>query len=156
MAKSKYEPKQGTYILSFPSKYTGEIKDGGVFYRSSWEKRVFTYMDNNKNVIEWSSESLVVPYLFSLDNKVHRYYPDILCKIDTKDGLKSYMIEVKPESQTKEPLKPQNRSLARKQRFEKEMFTYVKNQDKWKAAKEYSSKNGLEFILITEKELFGV
>jgi len=150
-----YEAKQGILQLKNPHKYTGVKTDGGVLYRSSWEQRLFYYMDHNANVIEWSSETLIIPYLFTLDGKVHKYYPDIVCKMNTRNGIKTFILEVKPEKQTAEPIKPKNRSLDRKARYEKEMFTYVKNTDKWKAANDYCSKNGLEFMLITEKHLFG-
>jgi len=155
MARSPYAPKQGIYQLSNPSKYSGPLTDGGVLYRSSWESRVFYYMDHNLNVIEWASEELVIPYIFSLDGKPHRYYPDIVCKVNTKDGIKTFVIEIKPRKQTVEPTKPKNRSLDRKKRYESEMFTYIKNKNKWEAAKQYCEKNGYEFKLFTEDVIFG-
>ena len=64
------EARKGVYMLKNPDKYVGPITEGGVLYRSSWEQRVFYYMDHNRNVIEWSSEGLVIPYLFKLDGKI--------------------------------------------------------------------------------------
>ena len=113
-------------------------------------------MDHNSNVIEWASEPLAVPYLFSLDGKVHRYYPDIICKIQTKHGIKQFMLEIKPAKQTVEPSKPKNRSLKRKKRYENEMFTYIKNKDKWEAAEKFCEEHGYEFKLITEADIFGI
>jgi hypothetical protein len=154
--KKNYEAKAGIYTLSHPNKYNGKITNGGVSFRSSWEERLYYYMDNNKNVIEWSAETLIVPYIFSIDGKVHRYYPDIVCKVASKDGSqKKYMIEVKPEKQTIEPTKPLNRGLERKRRYESDMFVYVKNQDKWKAATDYCRKNRMEFKILTENDIFG-
>ena len=155
MASSKYTPLQGVYRLKNPSKYTGPLTEGGVLYRSSWEARVFYYMDHNLNVIEWSSEGLVIPYIFALDGKPHRYYPDVVCKINTKDGIKTFIIEIKPKKQTVEPTKPKNRSIDRKKRYESEMFTYIKNKNKWEATEEYCKKNGYEFKLFTEDIIFG-
>ncbi len=155
MPKSKYAAKQGVYQLQNPSKYNGPLTDGGVLYRSSWESRVFYYMDHNLNVIEWSSEGLVIPYIFALDGKPHRYYPDVVCKINTKDGIKTFIIEIKPKKQTIEPTKPKNRSLSRKKRYETEMFTFIKNTNKWDATEAYCEKNGYEFKLFTEDTIFG-
>ncbi len=153
--KVNYAAKKGVYQLQNPSKYNGPLTEGGVLFRSSWESRVFYYMDHNLNVVEWSSEKLIIPYVFRLDGKAHRYYPDVVAKINTKDGIKTFVIEVKPFRQTCEPTKPKNRSLERKARFEKEMHTYIKNDDKWKAAKDYCERNGYEFKIFTEKEIFG-
>lgn len=155
MSKRNYAAKQGVYQLQNPSKYNGPLTEGGVLYRSSWESRVFYYMDHNVNVIEWSSEGLVIPYIFALDGKPHRYYPDVVCKVNTKDGIKIFVIEVKPAKQTMEPTKPKNRSLARKKRYETEMVTYVKNTNKWEATQKYCEKNGYEFKIFTEAEIFG-
>lgn len=154
MAKSKYGPKQGIYQLDNPSKYNGPLTDGGVLYRSSWESRVFYYMDHNANVIEWSSEALIIPYVFNLDGKVHKYYPDVVAKINTRDGVKVFVIEIKPKKQTVEPQKPKNRSLERKRKYEEALFTYSKNVCKWDAAKKFCENKGYEFKLITEDEIF--
>jgi len=35
----------------------------------------------------------------------------------------------------------------------KESFEYIKNQAKWQAAKSYCEDNGLEFKIISEKDL---
>jgi hypothetical protein len=35
----------------------------------------------------------------------------------------------------------------------RESFEYIKNQAKWQAAQSYCEDNGLEFKLITEKDL---
>ena len=35
------------------------------------------------------------------------------------------------------------------------MRTYAVNQAKWKAAQEFCKDNGMQFKLITEKELYG-
>ena len=150
-----YEAKKGIYRLDNPSKYNGPLTKEGVLYRSTWEARVFYYMDHNSNVIEWSSEGLVIPYIFKLDGKVHKYYPDVVCKVNTNSGIKTYIIEVKPEKQTIEPTKPKNRSLSRKKRYESEMAVYIKNTSKWEATQEFCDKNGYEFKIFTEKVVFG-
>lgn len=150
-----HEAKSGVYMMQNPTKYVGTKTEGGVSYRSSWEQRMYYYMDHNANVIEWSAETLIIPYIFSLDGKPHKYYPDIVCKISTRNGIKTFVIEIKPEKQTAEPAKPKNRSIERKQRYEQELFVYAKNTDKWKAATDYCKRNGMEFLVLTEKHIFG-
>lgn len=152
---SSHEAKQGVYTLKNPVKYVGIKTDGGVSYRSTWEQRLYYYMDHNANVIEWSAESVIIPYVFSLDGKVHKYYPDVVCKIQTRNGIRKFVIEVKPEKQTMEPSKPQNRSIERKKRYEQELFVYAKNTDKWKAATKFCGDNDMEFVILTEKHIFG-
>jgi len=152
---SKYESKKGYYKLIFPSKYTAKTNNNGeILYRSSWEQRVFYYMDNNKNVIEWSNEALTIPYLYKLDGKIHRYYPDIVCKVSSNEGVKNFILEIKPYKQTVPPNKPKNRSLSRKAKYDREMAVYIKNTCKWEAATEFCKKNGYEFKIITENEIF--
>ena len=34
-----------------------------------------------------------------------------------------------------------------------EQITFSQNQSKWKAASEFASKNGLKFIILTEKDI---
>jgi hypothetical protein len=65
--------------------------------------------------------------------------------------LKRYIIEIKPKRQTLPP-KPSSRKKART--YLNEMNTYQKNLAKWTAAENFCKDNGLEFIKITENELF--
>ena len=91
----KFQPKN-------PKKYKGNLSN--IVYRSSWEARCMSYFDKNENVIWWSSEEIIVPYRSPVDGKVHRYYPDFIIKVKQKDGgIKTIMIEIKPEYQKKEP-----------------------------------------------------
>ena len=54
----------GRYKPKNPKKYKGDYTN--VIYRSLWEKHAFKWCDTNANVIEWSSEEVVIPYLLSL------------------------------------------------------------------------------------------
>jgi hypothetical protein len=136
--KGKYSPKN-------PSKYKGNPL--GIVYRSSWELKMFNYMDRNPDVEWWSSEECVVPYKSPVDGKYHRYFPDIVFK--RTDG-KIFMVEIKPLKQTQEPVK---RKLTKQ--YVNEVMTYSINQAKWNAASEYCRKKGWEFKVITEKEIYG-
>jgi hypothetical protein len=130
-------------------KYKGDPNN--IWARSSWELRVFKYMDSNPNVIEWNSEELAIPYFSPVDNKWHRYFPDVLAKMKTADNrIKTYLIEIKPYNQS---IEPKVKSRITKQ-YITEVCTWGVNQAKWKAAKEYALKNNMEFKVITEKDLF--
>lgn len=140
--------KQGIYIPKNPNKYRGNASN--IVYRSSWELRVFKWMDDNPSVLEWASEECVIPYKSPVDKKLHRYFPDIWAKVLGVDGrTKTYLIEIKPEAQTNEP---KVKKKITKQ-YITEVCTYAINQAKWKAAREYCLDRKWEFKILTEKDL---
>ena len=100
--------------------------------------------------LEWGSEEIALPYRSPLDNKVHRYFPDFYIKVrESNNKIKKYIIEVKPEKQTIEPKVKKRKTKG----YIYEVREYVKNQAKWKAAKEFCKDRLWEFKIITEKEL---
>jgi hypothetical protein len=138
---------KGRFTPKNPEKYKGDANN--IIYRSSWEVRVMKYFDEHPNVVWWASEELIIPYWNPIDNKKHRYFPDFVAKIRKKDGMvMTYVIEVKPESQTKEPQRKR-----KTQKFISESVTYIINQSKWKAATEFCKDHGWEFMILTEKNL---
>lgn len=143
------ETQQGRYVLKNPCKYEGDPTN--VIFRSSWERRLMIFLDNHDSIISWSSEEIVIPYFWELDGKMHRYFPDFLVTMKTKQGVVRMMIEVKPYSQTIEPKKT---SRKHEKTFLLEVETYTKNAAKWKAAEAYCKERGWLFRIITEKELF--
>jgi hypothetical protein len=60
----------------------------------------------------------------------------------------TYVVEVKPEHQTKVPTQKR-----RTKKYLQEAATYVVNQSKWKAADKFCQENGWQFQILTEKEL---
>lgn len=129
-------------------KYKGDYRN--ICYRSSWELKLMMYLDNHPDVIQWSSEEIIIPYRSPLDGKIHRYFPDFTVTKINKDGKKeTSLIEVKPLHQTKPPEK--------KNKITKKYITEVKtwgiNEAKWKAAKEYCDNRGWSFHIFTEKDL---
>lgn len=109
------------------------------------------YCDLNENILEWSSEEIVIPYLSPLDQKFHRYFVDFWIKVKDRNGeIKKYLIEIKPKRYTQPPNQNPNRKT---KKWVSENYEYVKNQAKWKAAKEYCADRLMEFKLITEEEL---
>lgn len=108
------------------------------------------WLDKDKSIISWASEELFIPYKSPLDGRSHRYFPDFLVKVITKEGItKTLLIEVKPKYQTQPP---KQRSRVTKQ-YINEVATYGVNQAKWSAATEYCLDRGWEFKVITEDDL---
>jgi len=100
--------------------------------------------------INWSSEELVVPYISPVDNQWHRYFVDFVIKVKNEKGeIKTWMIEVKPKKQTKEP---EIKKRVTKQ-YITEVVTWGVNQAKWKAAEEYCLDRGWKFVIFTEDQL---
>ena len=138
----------GMFRPKNPQKYVGDHRN--IVYRSSWEARVMNWLDKNSDIISWASEELIVPYLSPVDGRWHRYFPDFLVKVRTRDGkTKTMMIEVKPKKQTQQP-EPQKRKT---KRYITEVMTYGVNQAKWKAANDYCLDRGWEFKVLTEEHL---
>jgi hypothetical protein len=137
---------QGIYKAENPEKYMGDANN--IVYRSSWEFKAMRYFDRSKHVLAWASEELIIPYMSPLDKRVHRYFTDFVVKMDTGQ---TYVIEVKPYDQT---LPPKRGKRQQKKSYEKQVMTYIVNEAKWKAAKEYCDDRKLNFMILTEKQLF--
>lgn len=139
---------RGIYRPKNPKKYVGDANN--IIYRSSWECRVMTWLDNNDDILSWASEELIIPYVSPVDGRTHRYFPDFVIKVKTRDGkTKTMVIEVKPERQT---VAPEKKKRITKQ-YINEVVTYGVNTAKWKAAEEFCLDRGWEFKVITEKHL---
>ena len=139
---------KGKYKVRCPYKYKGDPTK--VIYRSLWELKFMRYCDSNINILEWGSEEMYVWYRSPVDNRPHRYFPDFYIKAKESDGkIKKYIIEVKPQKQTKPPSKPKRQTKG----YLREAFEYARNQAKWKAANEWCIDRGFEFKVLTEKEL---
>jgi len=131
----------GRYSVKNPEKYQGDHTN--VVYRSLWEKYAFMWCDDNSNIVEWSSEETVIPYLYEVDKRYHRYFVDL--KIKTRDG-RTWLIEIKPDKETRVPT-----GQRKTRRYVEEAMTFVKNQNKWNAAEEYAKDRGWHFAVWTEK-----
>ena len=88
MKKKKRKSRYKTGI------HTSEkLSNGPMHYRSGWELVAATYFDQDQNVVSYSYESIVIPYISNLKTgRVRRYYPDFL--VVYKDGTRK-LIEVK-------------------------------------------------------------
>ena len=138
--KGRFKPKNYKKYKGDPTKVT---------YRSMWELRFMKYCDKNDSILEWSSEEIVIPYR-SIDNKVHRYYPDFWIKYKNFEGkMIQEIIEVKPKKQwvrTSKKGKHYGKYL-------REARTYAINESKWDAAREYCLDRGYKFRILTEDHL---
>ena len=140
---------KGKYIPNNPKKYKGNSSQ--VIYRSLWERKVMVYCDRNEKVIEWGSEEVIVPYRSPWDGKMHRYFPDFYMLVKQKSGnVKKFLIEVKPKSQCKSPVKNPKRKT---RNWYKQVKAWGINQAKWKSAEEYCKNKGMEFKILTEDHL---
>lgn len=147
--KLKVGKGQNVYTPMFPQKYKGRYP---IISRSSWELQFMKWCDANPNILQWSSESIKIPYLDPIKRKQRRYYPDFWIKVKDKDGnIVKYIVEIKPH---KESVPPKPRGKTKKAR-KYDMKAYAMNQAKWKAANDYCRKMGMKFKVLTEKELFG-
>lgn len=133
---------QGYFDRFNPVKYIGSRP---IIYRSSYELKFMRTVEFNENVIKWSSEQIVIPYMMqeTVSGKKqlvrHNYVVDFT--VFTKDGSR-YIIEVKPLA-----LSPVN---------EKQIIrnpVMYKNACKWKAALAWAKQNNYQFKVITENHL---
>lgn len=144
------ETSKGIYNPVNREKYIGDINN--VRFMSSWELDVHKFLDHNPNVVRWGSEIIAIPYFKRMTGRMHKYYTDYYVKYRNKDGEYIEEIwEVKPYAQTKEPKKTKKK---KEKTFLYEMAMYETNMDKWKAAQDYCNKRGVQFRIITEKDIF--
>jgi len=133
----------GVYRVKNRNKYRGDPDK--VVYRSMWEKYCFMWCDVTPGVKKWSSEEVVVPYYYDVDKRYHRYFVDLLIHYDDRIIL----IEIKPKKETTAPEFKGRRT----KRYLNESLTFIKNQNKWEAAKEYAADRGWVFEIWTEDTL---
>lgn len=134
---------KGLYTPLNPHKYIGQERP---FYRSSWEFSFMRYLDTHDKIIYWASESIKIPYKNPITGKNTIYIPDFFLICDTKKGRKSFLVEIKPKSQTS----------IKESKSNYDKLNAVVNEYKWRAAQIWCKSKGMEFIILTEKELFSL
>lgn len=133
--QSYYKPKN-------PDKYSGKKPP---YYRSSWELAVCRMCDNHPNILEWSSESIKIPYRHPLKQTMTVYVPDFVVLFEDKDGNRRLEVwEIKPSSQT----------FVEQAKKEKDKLALAVNAAKWQAAQQWCSKRGAVFKVINEDSIF--
>lgn len=134
---------KGRFVPKNPEKYLGD--PARIIFRSSWEVKLFKWLDMTPAVLQWASEEFSIPYFHPFKNKVAQYYPDALVIYKDKFGnLKKEIVEIKPYKET--VLTPKASDL--------DKIALAVNQAKWKAAADFAAKQGLSFRVITEKTMF--
>lgn len=133
--KTRFSPKN-------PNKYVGSKKE--LLCRSLWERRVCKFLDESTGVKKWSFEEIEIPYVHPIDKKVHRYIPDFLIQIEKNEQKKSILVEIKPNKQVN----------LKESASRNEKILFEINKAKWQAAQKFCEKHGMEFKILTEKEIF--
>lgn len=147
--KGRFRPKN-------PQKYKGDPTR--IIYRSWWELRVFRDMDIHPDVLWWQSEEVIVPYVSPIDGRRHRYFPDVIAHVKTRNGKRqTIMIEIKPKAQTRPPDIRNKKTVKGRvsRRYLNEVRIWGVNEAKWKAAKNYCADRGWEFQIWTEDHIPG-
>jgi hypothetical protein len=112
----KPQPKSGSYTST---------KTGKTFhFRSSWEEKVYEFLDADEEVSSYEAEPFQIDYIHK--GILRKYNPDLF--VSFVDGHKE-LWEIKPSDQTH----------------------YEQNQNKWHAAKEACKIRGWKFVVITEQ-----
>jgi TnsA endonuclease N terminal len=138
---SKYA--NGFYQLLNADKYVGK---SSPHYRSSWEHSVMRMLDNNPAIIKWASESIHINYKNPFTNKNTIYVPDFfVLYIDANNKQHAEVWEIKPTKET---------TLEAAGRSKRAQAAAILNQFKWQAAQAYCKANGLQFRILTERDLF--
>lgn len=133
---------QGLYKVTNPQKYVGKRDPR---YRSGWEHAFMRFCDTNDNILQWASESIVVPYRHPLTGKTANYIPDFLITYRTKNNkMCAEVIEIKPKKQ----------SVLESKMSARDRAVVAVNYAKWDAATKWCRKQGLIFRVITEDDIF--
>lgn len=136
-----YKCKDYYPMLNHPEKYVGRRP---ITIRSNFERKFAKFrLDDNPNVVEWTSEDIRIPYIYECTGRKHSYYPDFYFKLANGS---EWIIEIKPHYQTQAPKKQNPKRLA----------AYLKNRNKWDYADAFvktlrESGRNIEFGIITEK-----
>lgn len=135
-------PSKGLFTPQNPQKYTGDYP---IVFRSTWELEFMQYCDQHPDVMQWASEPTKIPYPNPLNGKQSIYIPDFLVTYLKSGGSKSTkLIEIKPLHEASE-------SHARNT---KDVAIRAKNEAKWGAATQWAGRRGIDFLVLTEAELY--
>lgn len=108
--------------------------------------------DRSDSVESWNSEGVVIDYYDPVRGKNRRYFVDFVARIRDRHGVvRTWLIEIKP---AKECVPPVRRKHMKEKTFLAESCTYITNQAKWAAARDFCAKQGWVFKVFTENELW--
>ena len=100
---------------------------------------------------KWQSEEKAIWYDNPITKRKARYFPDFIVEYERSDGITMQeMVEIKPARQVEgPPTNPKRRTKA----WMNAVMTYAQNMAKWKAARRWCEDRGMNFRIVTEKEL---
>ena len=152
MAKQKSTAK-GLFRPKNPEKYLGDVSK--IRFMSSWEARFMVFCDTNPNVLNWASEEIRIKYYHPVKKKVCDYVPDFLVKYrNTKGEIVTKMFEIKPNKENPDSLKAGVIGKKQKKVNPYNTVMMVINHAKWTAARAFCHKAGIEFVILTENDMF--
>ena len=133
---------QGKFSIKNPEKYIGKKQPT---YRSSWEFAFMNFCDNNPAVINWTSESVKIPYFNPVNGKQTIYVPDFLIVyVDANQKQHTEVVEIKPSTET----------TMESARSYRDKLMVATNMAKWAAADNWARANNMRFRVITEYDIF--
>ena len=133
---------QGKYHVKNPEKYMSKRSPS---YRSSWEFTFMSFCDNNPAVLNWSSESIKIPYFNPVLGKQTIYVPDFLVVYEDKNSRKhTELVEIKPSTET---------TMESAKSYKDKLMVAI-NMAKWAAADSWCKANNMRFRVITEYDIF--
>lgn len=133
---------QGIYKVTNPQKYVGKREPR---YRSGWEHAFMRFCDTNDHILQWASESISIPYRNPLTGKMTNYVPDFLVVYRTKNNkMSAEVVEIKPKKQ----------SILESKASARDRAVVAVNYAKWDAATKWCRRQGLQFRVITEDDIF--
>lgn len=134
---------QGIFVPKNPEKYVGTKNPR---FRSSWERVFMQFCDSHPSVMQWASEAVQIPYQNPVTGKHTIYVPDFFITYVDKNGQTfAEMVEIKPRGQ----------SLIESKRASANNRAIVAvNHAKWHAAAIWCKRNGIQFRVINENDIF--
>lgn len=132
----------GKFTIKNPNKYMGKR---APTYRSSWEFAFMNFCDNNPAVLNWTSESVKIPYFNPVTGKQTIYVPDfIVVYVDANQKQHTELVEIKPSTQT---------TMEGARSYQDKLSVAI-NMAKWAAADNWARANNMRFRVITEYDIF--
>ena len=127
------------------NKYIGKTP---IIFRSSWELSMMRVLDAHPSVLQWSSESISIPYRNPLTGRWSMYIPDfMIIYMDKTNKKHCEIVEIKPAKEVP--------GYTKKRLDERAKLAQAINAAKWSAALEFCLKRGWKFRVATERELYG-
>lgn len=140
---------QGFFHPRNPEKYAGNVNN--IIYRSSWELEFMKWCDRTPNILKYGSEEFCISYYNPIKQRTCKYFPDFIIEVlDENQKKQKYVIEIKPKKQTIPPVRGNKKTKT----YLNEMNTFVVNQSKWQAIREWCDDRKIKFMIITEDDIF--